>query len=165
VNVASRMENLADPGDIYLTQATYEEIKEYVRCTQLGQLEVKGVAGGIVAYSAQEPLIDIDKFVSEPKVSKDVVAGAKDTGSLLNLQESMFKPRFDLPGEPDAQGNNLLASLVEVFEDLSTAVEKISENYHNDYIFKRYLQDKWNEILESSKQQRDEAPPAAEATV
>jgi len=151
VNVASRMENLADPGDIYLTQATYEEIKEYIRCTQLGQLEVKGVAGGLVAYSAQEPLIDINKFISEPKIAKDTVAGGKDAGSLLNLQESMFKPRFDLPSLVDGQGNTLYESLVELFEDLSKAVEKISENYHADYVFKRYLQDKWNEVLQNAK--------------
>lgn len=163
VNVASRMETKAQPGDIYLTQATYEEIKEYVRCTQLGQLEVKGVAGGIIAYSAQEPLIDIDKFISEPKVTQDAVAGGKDAGSLLKLQESMFKPQFDLPSELEGREGTFLPSLAELFEDLSKAVEKISENYHDDYVFKRYLQDKWNEVLQNAKPE-DGAPPAA-ATV
>ncbi|UCF96407.1 MAG: hypothetical protein JSV89_14650 [Spirochaetaceae bacterium] len=165
VNVASRMENLADPGDIYLTQATYEEIKEYVRCTQLGQLEVKGVAGGIIAYSAQEPLIDIDKVISEPKVVKEAVAGGTDAGSLLNLKESMFKPQFNLPGGIKGESNAVLASLVDLFEDLSKAVEDISENYHDDYVFKRYLQDKWDEILRSSKRQEEGVSPAATATV
>jgi class 3 adenylate cyclase len=162
VNVASRMETKAQPGDIYLTQATYEEIKEYIRCTQLGQLEVKGVAGGIIAYSAQEPLIDINKFISAPQVAQGAVAAGKDAGSLLNLKESMFKPEFVLPA--DGADNELLTSLVELFEDLSKAVEKISENYHNDYIFKRYLQDKWNEILQNAKPEEDGAPPV-EATV
>lgn len=166
VNVASRMENLADPGDIYLTQATYEEIKEYVRCTQLGQLEVKGVAGGIVAYSAQEPLIDIDKVVAEPKATGEAVTAAKDTGSLLNLQESMFKPQFDLPADLEGQDATLIASLVDLFEDLSSAVEKISENYHDDYLFKRYLQEKWNQILKSANSGQGESPQApAEVTV
>jgi class 3 adenylate cyclase len=162
VNVASRMETKAQPGDIYLTQATYEEIKEYIRCTQLGQLEVKGVAGGIIAYSAQEPLIDINKFISAPQVAQGAVAAGKDAGSLLNLKESMFKPEFVLPA--DGADNELLSSLVELFEDLSKAVEKISENYHNDYIFKRYLQDKWNEVLQNAKPEEDGAPPV-EATV
>ena len=35
--------------------------------------------------------------------------------------------------------------------DLSKAVENISENYHDDYVFKRYLQDKWNEVLQNAK--------------
>jgi hypothetical protein len=149
VNVASRMETLAQPGDIYLTHTTHEEIKEYIRCTELGQLEVKGVAGGVAAYSAQEPLIDIEKFVSESKAPKDKVAAGKDAGSLLNLQESMFKPQFDLPEE--GENRHLLVPLAELFEDLSRAVEKLSENYHDDYVFKRYLQEKWNELLENAK--------------
>jgi hypothetical protein len=64
----------------------------------------------------------------------------------------------------DGADNELLSSLVELFEDLSKAVEKISENYHNDYIFKRYLQDKWNEVLQNAKPEEDGAPPV-EATV
>jgi class 3 adenylate cyclase len=132
VNVASRMESKADPGDIYLTQSTYDEIKEYVRCTHMGALEVKGVAGGVVAYSAQEPLIDIDKVVSEPGAAAESVAAGADAGSLLNLKESMFEPDFALPHEAHGENSTLLASLVDLFEDLSGAVEHISENYHED---------------------------------
>jgi class 3 adenylate cyclase len=162
VNVASRMENLADPGDIYLTHSTHAEIKEYIRCTELGQLEVKGVAGGVAAYSAQEPLIDIEKFVSESKAPQDTVAAGKDAGSLLNLQESMFKPQFTVPDEE--ANTELLAPLAELFEDLSRAVEKLSENYHDDYVFKRYLQEKWNELLENAKSTA-QASPVDAATV
>jgi class 3 adenylate cyclase len=164
VNVASRMENLAQPGDIYLTQATYEEIKEHVRCTHLGTLEVKGVEEGVVAYSAQEPLIDLDKVSTEPRVVKEAVSGGAEKGAVLNLKESMFRPEFILP--EDRENNELLLPLVELFEDLSRAVEDISENYHDDYVFKRYLQDKWNEILKSATTGQG-APPQtpAEATV
>ena len=165
VNVASRMEKLAEPGDIYLTQDTYEEIKEYIRCTQLGQLEVKGVAGGIVAYSAREALIDVEKFVSEPQVPQKQTAGTSDTGSLANLKESMFKPEFVLPDQMKAGEDRLLASLVALFEDLSKAVEDLSENYHDDYVFKRYLQDKWNELLDSARQGAVGTPPQTVATV
>jgi class 3 adenylate cyclase len=164
VNVASRMETQAPPGDIYLTQDTHEKIKEHVRCTHLGTLEVKGVTGGVVAYSAQEPLIDIDKIISEPKVVQETAAGIAEAGSLLNLHESMFQPEFSPPGEVRGDDNALITPLAELFEDLSKAVEKISENYHNDYVFKRYLQDKWNEILEIAKHRKDGPPPAA-ATV
>jgi class 3 adenylate cyclase/HEAT repeat protein len=163
VNVASRMEKLAEPGDINLTQATYEEIKEYVRCTHLGTLEVKGVAEGVIAYSAQEPLIDIDKVSSEPKVVQETAAGGAEKGAVLNLKESMFKPEFTLPDELNAQDNTLLASLVELFEDLSKAMEDVSENYHDDYLFKHYLQERWNEVVQTAIQEYGSAP--AEATV
>ena len=161
VNVASRMEKLAEPGDVNLTQTTYEEIKEYVRCTHLGTLEVKGVTEGVVAYSAQEPLIDIDKVSSEPKVVQEAAAGGAEKGAVLNLKESMFKPEFTLPGELSTQDNTLLASLVDLFEDLSKAMEDISENYHDDYLFKHYLQEKWNEVVQTAKKEYGSAPAAA----
>jgi|GEM_PF-1643630 len=164
VNVASRMENLAQPGDIYLTQTTYEEIKEYVRCTHLGTLEVKGVEGGVTAYSAQEPLIDIDKVSAEPKVVQEATAGRAEKGAVLNLKESMFKPEFNLPVELSPQNSTLLGSLVQLFEDLSKAMEDISENYHDDYLFKRYLQDKWNEVLQNARPE-DQTLPTDTATV
>jgi hypothetical protein len=78
----------------------------------------------------------------------------------------MFKPQFSLPAELDGRDSTLIASLVDLFEDLSSAVEKISENYHDDYLFKHYLQEKWNEILNSAKSEQGELPQApAEATV
>jgi hypothetical protein len=110
VNVASRMETQAPPGDIYLTQDTHEKIKEHVRCTHLGTLEVKGVTGGVVAYSAQEPLIDIDKIISEPKVVQETAAGIAEAGSLLNLHESMFQPEFSPPGEVRGDDNALITT-------------------------------------------------------
>ncbi len=37
VNVASRMQSRATPGEVLLTEATYNEIKDYVECTKLGR--------------------------------------------------------------------------------------------------------------------------------
>jgi class 3 adenylate cyclase len=163
VNVASRMENLAQPGDIYLTQVTYEEIKEHVRCTHLGTLEVKGIEGGVVTYSAQEPLIDIDKVSTEQDAVKESTAAGAEKGAVLNLKESMFSPEFALPA--GAQQSTMLAALADLFKDLSKAVEDISENYHDDYLFKRYLQDKWEEILDKAiREQQGEKSATATDT-
>ena len=161
VNVASRMETSATPGDIYLTQNTYDEIKEYIRCTQLGPLQVKGKAEAITAYSAQEILIDIDKIISESHVGEESAPSGSDAGSLLNLKESMFKPEFTVPTDTKRKENLLLSGLMGLFEDLSKAVENLSEDYHEEYIFKHYLQEKWNETLKSIGQGEDDTPPAA----
>jgi len=67
VNVASRMQSKAPPGDILLTDATYQEIKEYVRCTQLGDIEVKGIKDFITAYSPQEVIADTTKLMDGGK--------------------------------------------------------------------------------------------------
>ena len=53
VNVAARMQTAATPGDILLTEATWKQVREYVRCTELGPIQVKGIAEAITAYSAR----------------------------------------------------------------------------------------------------------------
>ncbi len=63
VNVASRMQSKAPPGEILLTEATYQEIKDYVRCTELGKIEVKGIKDFITAYSPQEVIADPTKII------------------------------------------------------------------------------------------------------
>jgi hypothetical protein len=50
-----------------------------------------------------------------------------------------------------------------MFEELSEAVEDLSEDYHDDYIFKRYLQEKWNQVVENATQQAPGQTPAVAA--
>lgn len=52
VNLASRMEDLAEPGSVYLTEETYRQAGAYFDCEPLGALVVKGKAAPVVAYRA-----------------------------------------------------------------------------------------------------------------
>jgi class 3 adenylate cyclase/tetratricopeptide (TPR) repeat protein len=52
VNLASRMESLAEPGTVYLTEQTYRAVKDYFDCESLGALAVKGKADPVTAYRA-----------------------------------------------------------------------------------------------------------------
>ncbi len=146
VNVASRMETTASPGDVLCTQSTYDEIKEYIRCTRMGDLQVKGKTDAITAYSAEQILIDIDQVMAEPVDGGEADLSSSDAGSLLNLKESMFKPEFKKPADADMD-ERLLAGLEGLFNDMSTAVESILNDYHEEYVFKHYLQEKWNQIM------------------
>ena len=42
VNTASRMESQGTPGEIQITRATYELLKDEFVCTRRGTIEVKG---------------------------------------------------------------------------------------------------------------------------
>jgi hypothetical protein len=148
VNVAARMQSSASPGDILLTQATYEEIKEYVRCTRLGDLQLKGKAEPVTAFSAEEVLIDVKRLLSEAGKPLPAVPGARGGGQ---LKESMFEPDFRVPdgaAKPSLEQRQL-ASLQGLFKDFARAAEALSKDYHEEYAFKRYLQDKWHELLRS----------------
>ncbi|MCH8345893.1 MAG: AAA family ATPase [Chloroflexi bacterium] len=50
VNLASRMEELAEPGTVYLSEDTYRAVQDYFECESLGALTVKGKAEPVVAY-------------------------------------------------------------------------------------------------------------------
>ena len=52
VNLAARMEQLAEPGTVYLSENTYQAAKDYFDFESLGALEVKGKAESVAAYRA-----------------------------------------------------------------------------------------------------------------
>ncbi len=140
VNVASRMQGVAQKGDVVLTNTTYEEIKEYVRCAPGGKIPVKGIKDPVMVYYAREITVDLKK------VSTDSAGKEDRDASLQKLKESMFVPRFEAPA--DAREHRALVSqLKSVFTDLSSAVERIAHDYHDEYAFKKYLQEKWNTLV------------------
>jgi hypothetical protein len=146
VNVAARMQGSASPGDILLTQSTYEEIKEYVRCTHLGALQLKGKAEPVAAYSAEEVLIDVNRLLADAKQPQSATQGARELGQ---LKESMFEPDFQVPagGAKPALEDRQVRSLQDLFRDFARAAEDLSKDYHEEYEFKRYLQAKWRELF------------------
>lgn len=146
VNVASRMETSASPGDVLLTGSTYEEIKEYVRCTHLGNIQVKGKEDPITSYSAEEILVDTSQILTD---AKDISATEKEKNepaSLTTLKESIFTPEFTVH-ETSQVDEELKSCLISLFTDITAAMEDVTRDYHDEYIIKRYLQDKWNEIM------------------
>jgi class 3 adenylate cyclase/HEAT repeat protein len=148
VNVASRMETKADPGHILLTQATYDRIKDHIRCMRLGDLEFKG-KGAITTYSADEILVDISPFLSAGRQAgpKQPAAGSgQDAKTITDLKESMFEPDFRVPTGAAVE-ERVARRLQGVFKDLSGAVAKVTKDYHEEYLFKQYLQNKWNELF------------------
>ena len=50
VNIASRLENLAEPDQILLSFETYAQIREEIECEEIGDVDVKGLAYPIAAY-------------------------------------------------------------------------------------------------------------------
>ena len=136
VNVAARMQSAATPGDILLTDATYQEIRGQVRCTELGKIQVKGIKDAITAYSPQELMADPAK-----------IRDAAPEAGLQQLKESIFVPTFQVPGDVADKGP-VVNLLKEIFSEVSRAIEELAADYHDEYEFKKYLQEKWNSLME-----------------
>ena len=140
VNVASRMQSVATPGDVLLTEATFEEIRDFVRCTKLGGINVKGIKEAITAYVAEEVTVDLAKL---QQAGAGGEKGALRDSSLEKLQETIFVPSFQAP--PDK--GEVAALLRTTFGEISRAIEDIASDSHEEYVFKKYLQEKWNQII------------------
>ena len=50
VNLASRMEHEAEPGEILISYETYAHVKDEVSCTGHGEISVKGIAYPVATY-------------------------------------------------------------------------------------------------------------------
>jgi class 3 adenylate cyclase len=146
VNIASRMESAARPGDILVTETTYREIKEHIQCKYVGKIKVKGVREGVVAYSPEKASNYLDEILKMRDVDIHAFLNLDKNGALERLKESLFSPQFRLP-DTLKLSKGLPANMKELFFDMSNAVEEISHDYHEEYVFKKYLQDKWEEII------------------
>jgi len=54
VNLAQRFESSAGPGQILITDTTYERVKHLVRVRELGPLRVQGKRGAVPAFDVIE---------------------------------------------------------------------------------------------------------------
>lgn len=55
VNLASRMEALAEPGSVYLTKSTFRPVADYFECVEVGRLDVKGKSKPVDVFAAIRP--------------------------------------------------------------------------------------------------------------
>ena len=51
VNVASRLESLAKPGQILISQRTYSRVREFVDAERVGEIRVKGIYHPVLTYN------------------------------------------------------------------------------------------------------------------
>jgi hypothetical protein len=140
VNVAARMQTAATPGDILITEVTWKQVREYVRCTELGPIQVKGIAEAITAYSPDEILVDLEKV----RTAGGTERGPVQAGSLERLRESMFVPEFRVPEE--RAGRPGVDLMREMFGEIAQSVGDLLPD-SQEYDFKKYLQERWNELM------------------
>jgi class 3 adenylate cyclase len=51
VNVASRLESMAKPGEILISERTYERVKNKADFKKMGPYRLKGISSPIIIYS------------------------------------------------------------------------------------------------------------------
>ena len=71
VNLASRLETLADPNEILISEHTYMLVQDKVECSSKGQVEVKGIARPIPIFVVDEDQKQIAEESREVKEEFD----------------------------------------------------------------------------------------------
>jgi adenylate cyclase len=105
VNIASRLENLAEPDSIYISQATYALIQDLTECEFVDNISVKGIHYPIEVYR-------LDGLKGEQAPSESLIQPLKD-GFLL--REISYDPSTTSRGEKELL-MKALRSAVEMLE-------------------------------------------------
>ena len=148
VNVASRMETTAKPGEILLTSSTFDEIKDYVNCTPLGGIQVKGKKEAIMTYSADSMK---EGVIGVPTTSASKNGDQQQKAEEVSLREILINPDYSLPSDLNPSDPRIPKVLQQLFNEITAAVEEISKDYHEENAFKKYLQAKWTELVNHLK--------------
>ena len=88
VNIASRLESLAEPGGILISYETYAHVREKVHCEPRGEVQVRGLAYPVETYSVQSET-DADT-VARSDLAASVHAIAATDVSVLSETERKY---------------------------------------------------------------------------
>jgi class 3 adenylate cyclase len=145
VNVAARMEASAGPNEVLITETMYEKVKEYVTCDERGEVTVKGFDEPIKVYVPRGVVRDVRALleIKSSNVASLLSQGKK--GRYDGLKEAFFNPRFEIPAGSDENGVSTIFK--NLFHDLASMVSQITGDSHEEFLFKRFLQEKWDETL------------------
>jgi class 3 adenylate cyclase len=99
VNLASRLETAAEPGEILISFETYAQIKDEIRCEERGKISVKGLAYPVATYAvldAYDALAERERlFRNElPKLGIDIdfdSLSEQETERVRRVFESVLK--------------------------------------------------------------------------
>lgn len=54
VNVAQRLQSVASPGQVVISENSYEKVKEFFKCKEIGKVSLKNKSEGLVIYEVME---------------------------------------------------------------------------------------------------------------
>ena len=88
VNLASRLESSAQPGDILISHATYALVKDIVMCQDKGEITVKGYQQPVKVYSAIDTRKNLGKDQAYFEHATDGFSVYMDTDKINNYEKA-----------------------------------------------------------------------------
>lgn len=123
VNIAKRLEQAAQPGEVLLGDQTWEHVRDAVRCEQLEPLTVKGARGPVAVWRLVEALPDTS---SRRAAEIPLVGRIDERGRLLRAFESALSARscrlLTVLGQPGIGKSRLLREATAALGDRASTV-------------------------------------------
>jgi predicted ATPase/class 3 adenylate cyclase len=121
VNLASRLEGLAEPGSIVISESTYKLVKDYFECIPLEEVRVKGKSQPVKAYSVIRTTGRKVRFdLSMERGLTKFVGREKELGLIRNSLERVKEGRGQILciiGEAGLGKSRLVHEFKTVFRD------------------------------------------------
>jgi class 3 adenylate cyclase len=97
VNIASRLESLATPGEILISYETYAHVEDEIACEEKGEVEVKGLAYPVTTYhvvgarEGEGPAADSVKAGMAAMLGKDpdAMSAADRRAAIVRLSDAL----------------------------------------------------------------------------
>jgi hypothetical protein len=147
VNLASRMETAANPGEILMTQSTFDEVKKYIECVSLGPIQVKGRTEAMAAFRVLALRPDVGLTASAQMLEEASVQETIQSYERLSQTETTPVCDYTFPHHLAPLEPKMKQSLVDVFTDITSAIEEIARDYHEEKALKKYLQAQWDKLI------------------
>ena len=150
VNIASRLESMAEPGFILVSENVYNLTKDFIKFTEKGLLKLKGVSQPVNSYIPEDLTQELIKYLEIKSNNKNAIPRGEIREDVARkLKVIMFNPDFILPKNIKIKYD--LKDIKKIFESFSKYIESFARDYLEEYEIKAWLQNKWNEILKKQK--------------
>ena len=84
VNLAARMQQMAEPGTVYISNYTYRQVRNYFNCDALGALKVKGKSNPIDVYKVISDIPVRSRIEVSATIGLSPYVGREQELALLN---------------------------------------------------------------------------------
>lgn len=86
VNTASRLESLAEPGQILISHETFSLVREEIRCEEHGEIEVRGIAYPVATYRVVDTQENADKHWRRFREEHPTLRIDMDIDAMTNIE-------------------------------------------------------------------------------
>ena len=149
VNIASRVESSAEPGNVRVTGEVVKLTSDFVEFGKAKEVQLKGLNSPMVLYSPIRLKENVEDYLKV--LENNLASSSIDLGEniLKKLRIIMFNPVFNPRARLKSGSKSIsIEELSKLFNDITKFMCSIASDYIEEYEIKSWLQNKWNRLID-----------------